>query len=191
MTNHERLRCSPRTPNVVGAASGAILPTTLPTLPTTPVNITAQGTILGTFQYMAPGQLEGADADARTDIFAFGAVVYEMVTGRKAFEGKSQVSLIGAILERDPAPIAALVPGVPAALDRIVTRCLAKDPDRRWQTASDLGGGAEEIASRRARSSFGVRGRITTVRRSRDFAVVRGSIRIGMERRTSRLLSIP
>ena len=74
-------------------------------LPTTPPNLTAQGTILGTFQYMAPEQLEGSEADARTDIFAFGAVLYEMLTGKKAFEGKSQASLIGAILEREPPPI--------------------------------------------------------------------------------------
>ena len=121
--------------SAVGAASGTVLPTALPT---TPANITVQGTILGTFQYMAPEQLEGVDADARTDIFAFGAVVYEMLTGRKAFDGRSQVSLIGAILEREPAPIGSLVPTVPPTLDRIVKRCLAKDPDRRWQTASDL-----------------------------------------------------
>ena len=72
-------------------------------LPTTPPNLTAQGTILGTFQYMAPEQLEGQEADARTDIFAFGAVVYEMVTGKKAFEGKSQASLIAAISGARPA----------------------------------------------------------------------------------------
>src|SRR6185295_10340726 len=75
-------------------------------LPTTPPNLTAQGTILGTFQYMAPEQLEGRDADARTDLFAFGAVLYEMITGRKAFEGKSHASLISAIMSSDPAPIA-------------------------------------------------------------------------------------
>ena len=107
-------------------------------LPTTPPNLTAQGTILGTFQYMSPEQLEGRDADARTDIFAFGTVVYEMVTGRRAFEGKSQVGLIGAILERDPAPVSTIQPTSPPALDRIVQRCLAKDPDERWQSAGDL-----------------------------------------------------
>ena len=76
-------------------------------MPTTPPGLTAQGTILGTFQYMAPEQLEGKDADARTDIFAFGAVVYEMLTGKKAFEGKSQASLIGAIMHAEPAAISA------------------------------------------------------------------------------------
>src|SRR5262245_40599141 len=107
-------------------------------LATTPANLTAQGTILGTFQYMAPEQLEGKDADARTDIFAFGAVVYEILTGRKAFEGKSQASLIAAILDRDPPSISSLQPLTPPHLDHVVRRCLAKSPDERWQTASDL-----------------------------------------------------
>jgi len=100
--------------------------------------VTAQGTILGTLQYMAPEQLEGKDADARTDIFAFGVVVYEMATGKKAFEGKSQASLIAKILETDPPSISALQPMTPPALDRVVKRCLAKEPDERWQSASDL-----------------------------------------------------
>ena len=85
---------------------------------------------------MAPEQLEGQEADARTDIFAFGAVLYEMLTGRKAFEGKSHASLIGAILEHDPAPVSTLVPSAPAALDRVVRKCLAKSPDDRWQSAA-------------------------------------------------------
>ena len=116
----------------------AVAGTSLSRLPTTPANLTAQGTILGTFQYMAPEQLEGQEADARTDIFAFGAVLYEMITGRKAFEGKSQASLIGAILERDPPPVSTVQPLSPPALDRIVQTCLTKDPDRRWQSAGDL-----------------------------------------------------
>jgi Tol biopolymer transport system component len=107
-------------------------------LPTTPAALTAQGTILGTFQYMSPEQLEGEEADARTDIFAFGAVVYEMVTGRKAFEGKSQASLIGAILHEPPAPIASTIPIAPPALDHVVARCLAKDAEDRWQSISDV-----------------------------------------------------
>ncbi|MDO8795816.1 MAG: protein kinase [Vicinamibacterales bacterium] len=107
-------------------------------LPTTPANLTMQGTILGTFQYMAPEQLEGQDADARTDIFAFGCVLFEMLTGKKAFEGKSQASLIGAIMHATPPPIAAMQPLAPAALDRIVRTCLAKEPDERWQSAGDL-----------------------------------------------------
>ena len=101
-------------------------------------SLTQQGAILGTPQYMAPEQLEGQEADTRTDIFAFGAVVYEMVTGEKAFKGDSQASLIGAILKDEPRPISALQPVSPAALDRVITKCLAKDPDARWQTAHDL-----------------------------------------------------
>jgi Tol biopolymer transport system component len=107
-------------------------------LPTTPPNLTAEGAILGTFQYMAPEQLEGGDADRRADIFAFGAMLYEMVTCRKAFEGKSQASLIAAILEHDPPPLSTLQPLTPPALDRVVKKCLAKDPSERWQSAKDL-----------------------------------------------------
>jgi hypothetical protein len=107
-------------------------------MPTTPANITAQGTILGTFQYMAPEQLEGSEADARTDIFAFGAVLYEMLTGRKAFDGQTQVSLIGSILKDEPPPIAIVTPLTPPALDWVVRKCLAKAPEKRWQSASDL-----------------------------------------------------
>jgi eukaryotic-like serine/threonine-protein kinase len=107
-------------------------------LVTAPQPLTQQGTILGTFQYMAPEQLEGAEADQRSDIFAFGAMFYEMLTGRRAFQGKSQASLIGAILKDQPAPVSAIQTVTPAAIDRIVARCLAKDPDERWQTASDL-----------------------------------------------------
>ena len=107
-------------------------------LPTTPANLTAQGTILGTFQYMAPEQLEGQEADARTDIFTFGAVLYEMLTGKKAFEGKSHASLIGAIMHADPPPVSQVQPVAPASLNRIVATCLAKVPDDRWQSAHDV-----------------------------------------------------
>ena len=101
-------------------------------------SITGEGSIIGTLQYMAPEQLESGEVDARTDIFAFGAVVYEMATGKKAFEGKSQASLIAKILETDPPPISSLQPMTPPALERIVKSCLAKDPDERWQNAADL-----------------------------------------------------
>ncbi len=100
--------------------------------------LTVEGAILGTFQYMAPEQLEGKDVDARTDIFAFGAVVYEMVTGRRAFEGKSQVSLIASIMEHEPQSMSSLQATTPPSLDRLVRTCLAKDPYDRWQTAVDL-----------------------------------------------------
>jgi Tol biopolymer transport system component len=111
--------------------------TSLPTV-ATPQNLTQQGTILGTFQYMAPEQLEGSESDARSDIFAFGAVLYEMATGKKAFAGKSQASLIGSILRDEPAPISSVQPMTPPALDRVVKTCLAKDPDDRFQTAHDV-----------------------------------------------------
>src|SRR5206468_1835788 len=100
--------------------------------------LTAEGTILGTFQYMAPEQLEGREADARTDIFAFGVLVYEMATGHKAFEGKSQASLIASVLKEQPRPISEWQPMSPAGLERVVRACLAKDPDDRVQTAHDL-----------------------------------------------------
>ena len=100
--------------------------------------LTEKGTILATFQYMAPEQLEGKEADARTDIFAFGVVLYEMATGKPAFSGKSKASLVAAILERDPPPISSLQSMAPPTLDHLVKRCLAKDPDERWQTARDL-----------------------------------------------------
>ena len=110
----------------------------LSALPTQPANLTQQGAILGTFQYMAPEQLEGQEADARTDIFAFGAVVYEMVTGTKAFEGKSQASLIGAIMSSDPPSLGSLQPTASARLDELVKKCLAKDRTERWQAAADI-----------------------------------------------------
>ena len=100
--------------------------------------LTTEGSIVGTFQYMAPEQLEGKEADARTDIFALGEVLYEMATGKPAFSGKSRASLIAAILTTDPPPISQLQPMTPVALERVVKKCLAKDPDERWQSASDL-----------------------------------------------------
>jgi Tol biopolymer transport system component len=113
--------------------------TSLPTVMGSGQNLTQEGTILGTFQYMAPEQLEGKEADARTDIFAFGALLYEMATGKKAFSGASQASLISSIMTAEPASISAAQPMSPPALDRVVRRCLAKDPEDRWQSAADLG----------------------------------------------------
>ena len=104
----------------------------------TRADVTAKGTMLGTLQYMAPEQIEGREADVRTDIFAFGALLYEMVTGKKAFEGKSQATLISAIMSRDPKPMSLLAPVSPPALEHVVERCLAKDADDRWQTAHSL-----------------------------------------------------
>ena len=100
--------------------------------------LTERGTVLGTFQYMAPEQLEGGEADARSDIFAFGSVLYEMATGRKAFSGKSQASLAGSILRDDPPSVNEVAPMTPPALNRVIKTCLAKDPEDRFQTAHDV-----------------------------------------------------
>jgi hypothetical protein len=116
-------------------------------LPTEAKPLTTAGTVLGTFQYMAPEQLEGAEADARTDIFALGTLVYEMATGRRAFEGKSKTSLIAAILSTQPPPISQVAPVMPPALDHVVRRCLAKDPADRWQSAHDLALALENLSS--------------------------------------------
>ena len=107
-------------------------------MPTVSSPLTMKGTILGTLQYMAPEQIEGKPVDARADIFAFGGMLYEMLTGRRPFEGKSQASLIGAILDHEPPPVTTHQPVSPPILDDIVARCLAKDPDERWQSARDL-----------------------------------------------------
>ncbi len=100
--------------------------------------LTARGTLVGTFQYMSPEQLEGKEADARSDIFALGAVLYEMATGKRAFTGKTQASIVAAILASEPPPISTVQPMSPPALDRVVKTCLAKDPDERFQTVHDL-----------------------------------------------------
>ena len=102
--------------------------------------VTQEGTIVGTFQYMSPEQVEGKEVDGRSDIFSLGAVLYEMLTGKRAFEGKSQLSVASAILEKEPPAIAEIKPMTPPALDHAIRRCLAKDPEDRWQTGRDLAG---------------------------------------------------
>src|SRR5262245_1264017 len=104
--------------------------------------LTAEGTIVGTFQYMAPEQLEGTDADARTDLWALGAVLYEMATGQRAFKGLSKTSLIAAIVSAEPQAITELQPLTPPALEHLIAKCLSKQPDDRWQSAHDV---AEEL----------------------------------------------
>ncbi|HMA18967.1 MAG TPA: protein kinase [Thermoanaerobaculia bacterium] len=121
-----------------GLAKAMLPETSRGSLTALPTALTQEGTILGTFQYMAPEQLEGKEADARTDIFSLGTVLYEMATGQKAFSGKTQASLIAAIIERTPPAISTIAPMTPPAFDRVVRTCLAKDPEDRWQTAHDV-----------------------------------------------------
>jgi Tol biopolymer transport system component len=100
--------------------------------------LTTAGSIVGTIQYMSPEQIEGKEADARSDIFAFGAVLYEMVSGKRPFSGKSQISLASSILESDPAPLSRVKPNTPPAFEHVVTTCLQKNPDERYQSATDI-----------------------------------------------------
>jgi len=123
-----------------GGASGAPLLSAARTMSqASPVSpLTTAGTMIGTIQYMSPEQIEGKEADARSDLFALGGVLYEMVTGARPFEGKSQISVASAILEKEPEPISALQPLTPPAFEHIVTACLAKNPDERIQSAQDI-----------------------------------------------------
>ena len=135
-------------------------------LPTVAHTLTTEGTILGTFQYMAPEQLEGRECDARSDIFSFGATLYEMITGRKAFQGASQASLIAALMSADPPPVSAVQPMASPALDRLIRKCLAKSPDDRWQSARDLLSELQWIAG--AGSQAGIPAPVAARRRSRE-----------------------
>jgi eukaryotic-like serine/threonine-protein kinase len=121
-----------------GPQSGTPAFSAVATLPNMASSITVAGTVVGTVQYMSPEQIQGREADARSDIFAFGAMLYEMLTGKRAFEGKSQLSVASAVLEKDPDPISAVQPLTPPALEHLVRTCLAKEPDQRFQSAHDL-----------------------------------------------------
>ena len=118
------------------SVAGAAAPMTAAPTMTSP--LTAEGAIVGTFQYMAPEQLEGAEATARSDIFAFGVVLYEMVSGRRPFGGKTQASLVAAILKETPPSIATVQPPVPPTLERLIGTCLEKDPEERRQSMHDV-----------------------------------------------------
>ena len=132
---------------------------------TEPSSITAPGMLLGTLPYMAPEQIEGKETDARTDLWALGAMLYEMLAGRRAFEGHSQASLIGNIMNAEPPALPTLQPLTPPSLDRVITKCLAKHPDDRWDTAHDVAdelrwvsqtSGAGAVAGVRRRRTGGV-----------------------------------
>ena len=128
-----------RATGLAGAPGSGVSIAALTQSPTIAQPLTAEGTIVGTFQYMAPEQLEGKEADARSDLWALGCVLYEMATGKRAFEGKSQASLITAIMETEPrADLASSRRWRRPALDRLVRACLAKDPDDRIQSAHDV-----------------------------------------------------
>jgi serine/threonine protein kinase/Tol biopolymer transport system component len=127
---------------IAASSAGPLTPST-PTMSvaalSSPVSpLTQKGQVVGTFQYIAPEVLQGGEADARSDLFAFGCVLYEMTTARQAFEGKSQLSVLTAILEKDPESVRTVVPATPLALDDVITGCLAKDPARRLQSAHDV-----------------------------------------------------
>jgi Tol biopolymer transport system component len=147
-----------------GAGSGAVPPLTqMPTM-TTP--LTTAGAIIGTLAYMAPEQLEGRECDVRADLWALGCVLYEMTTGKRAFEGTSQASLIAAIMTTQPAPLPSLAPLTPPGLERVVRQCLAKDPEERWQHAGDLGRELKWLAAAGSAIAAGERGEPSVARRS-------------------------
>jgi serine/threonine protein kinase len=142
-----------------GAAVSGLSPST-PTIAIAELSspakaLTQQGTVIGTFQYIAPEVLQGAEADARGDIFSLGCVLYEMATGRRAFEGKSQLSVLTGILEKDPEPVSRVQPASPAVLDHVVKTCLEKNPDERFQTAHDVGVQLKWIAEGGAQTEVG------------------------------------
>ena len=141
---------------------------TLSISPTRSRPLTAEGTIVGTMQYMSPEQLEGKETDARSDLFSFGAVLYEMLTGNHAFDGKSQASVIAAILEHEPKPLSLFQPMAPPALDRLIRTCLAKDPEERIQTAHDVKLQLQWIAE--GGSQAGQAGHVSPARRSLERA---------------------
>jgi serine/threonine protein kinase len=129
----------PASLGATGSASAPLLSAAHTMSGPTPVSpLTTAGSIVGTIQYMSPEQIEGKEADARSDIFAFGAVLYEMAMGKRAFEGKSQISVASAILEKDPEPISSAKPLTPPAFDYLVAFCLAKDREERFQSAHDV-----------------------------------------------------
>ena len=150
--------------------------------PTQDASVTVEGVLLGTLPYMAPEQIEGRDADARTDLWALGCVLFEMVAGRRAFAAKSQASLIGAIMMAEPPSLPVVQPLAPAALDHMVRACLAKDPDERWQSAADVKRELRWIAEQRllaqtsADGQSGMAATVAAVARKRSLKRVLGLV---------------
>jgi eukaryotic-like serine/threonine-protein kinase len=139
----------PVAPGASASASAPLLSAAKTMSGPTPVSpLTTAGSVVGTIQYMSPEQIEGKEIDARADIFALGAVLYEMATGKRAFEGKSQISVASAILEKDPDPVQTRKPEMPPALDSLISGCLAKDREERFQSAHDVWMQLKEIADR-------------------------------------------
>jgi Tol biopolymer transport system component len=147
--------------------SGAYTPpATMPADQQTVAALTGAHTVVGTPQYMAPEQISGGEVDARTDIFAFGCVLYELITGQRAFDGKSASSIMASVLAMTPKPIEELVPLTPPALDRVISRCLAKDPEDRWQSARDVAAELRWIAE--GGSKVGLPAVVTVKRKTRE-----------------------
>lgn len=163
-----------------GLAKSATVMDNDPSAVTVSQPLTSKGTILGTFQYMAPEQLEGIEADARTDIFAFGAVLYEMATGKRAFEGASRASLIASIMSSHPRPISELQPLTPPGLDRLIRKCLAKDPDQRWQSAADIADELRWISEGGSSASGTVAGTVQGARRQFHRGVLCGALLVAV-----------
>src|SRR6185312_7855899 len=128
----------------------------------------AEGTIVGTYQYMAPEQLDGREADARCDLFALGCVLYEMAAGKRPFDGRTQASIVAAILAKDPPPLTEFMPLTPPAFERLVKTCIEKDPDERWQTAHDVKLQLKWIAE--GGSAAGVAAPVVTHRKRRELS---------------------
>lgn len=134
--------------------------------------LTAEGTLVGTFQYMSPEQLEGREADARSDLFALGCVLYEMSTGKRAFDGKSTASVVAAIMHTEPAPLTECAPLSPPSLEWAIRRCMAKDPEERWQNAGDLAGELRWIQEGGSRAGVAVSATFRSRRKILRWAIV-------------------
>ena len=175
-------REGPRAGALIRAVAGSGAMSQSPTVATP---LTTAGSFVGTSQYMAPEQLEGREADERSDLWALGCVLYEMCTGRRAYEGATQASLISSIMKDEPRPMVELAPLAPAGLDRIVRACLTKDPEQRWQSARDLA-----LALRWPAAEAAAAGRASGLLREREFVLTAGHVR-QLAERNPRLVGYP